>query len=157
MIKSGVELLAEACRTDSSVLEDTDASIVISEAKQELTSIMDLDENIPMDPKMIPVVKKGDYYYVDFSGVYAVATDMNADIGQIMNTILNVNTDGDNRLTPQNVFVTIESASYFDELIEEAKCGGKLGKKAKATLKKATKTIKDLKDNGIQLVKKKSK
>lgn len=157
MIKSGVELLAEACRTDSSVLEDTDASIVISEAKEELTSIMDLDETIPMDPKMIPVVKKGDYYYVDFSGVYTVAADMNADIGQIMNTILNVNTDGDNRLTPQNVFVTIESADYFNELIEEAKCGGKLGKKAKCTLKKATKTIKELKENGVQLCKKKCK
>lgn len=157
MIKSGVELLAEACRTDSSVLEDTDASIVISEAKEELTSIMDLDETIPMDPKMIPVVKKGDYYYVDFSGVYTVAADMNADIGQIMNTILNVNTDGDNRLTPQNVFVTIESADYFNELIEEAKCGGKLGKKAKCTLRKATKTIKELKENGVQLCKKKCK
>ena len=157
-MKNGVELLAECCKTDDAVLKDADTSTVISEAQVELTSISDLDENIPMDPAMIPVIQKGDYYYVDFSGVQAVAMDMGADIGQIMNAILAANSDGDkNNLTPENTILTIESADYFNELIEEAKYGGKLGEKAKLTLAKATETIKGLNRAGIKVVKKKSR
>lgn len=157
MFKNGVELLAEACRTDSAVIDNADISAVIREAKETLTSTMDLAEDIPMTPEMIPVNKKGDKYYVDFSSVYAAAHDMNADIGNIMQSIINVNSDGENTLTPKNLILTVESADYFDELISEAKCGGKLGEKAKEKLAKATKTIKAMKKAGIQVAKKKKK
>ena len=155
MVRTGVELLAEACKTDSAIIDNIDVSSVIKEAKETLTSTMDLSEDIPMTPEMVPVTKRGDKYYVDFTPVYAAAHDMGADIGQIMTSILNINSDGENVLTPKNLILTIESAEYFDELIEEAKCGGKLGEKAKKTLKKATDTIKAMKKAGIQVVKKK--
>lgn len=155
MVKNGVELLAEACKSDASYLMENDIATVIAEAKEQLTSITDLDETIPMTPEMIPVQKKGEYYYVDFSGVQTVAMDMDADIGQIMGEIIKVNSDGkDNILTPKNLILTIESADYFNELIQEAKCGNK---RAKGILSKATDTIKNLKKAGIKVQKKKSK
>ena len=57
-MKTGVELLAEACKTDESLLNSTDTSAVIAEAKETLTSIMDVDEEIPMTPEMIPLTAK---------------------------------------------------------------------------------------------------
>jgi hypothetical protein len=156
MLRSGVELLAEACRTDFSMSNSMDTSSIIAEANEVLTSTMDVDETIPMTPEMIPVIQKGDKYYVDFSSVYAAANDMGADIGAIMNQIMDVNSDGENTLTPKNLILTVESADYFDELIEEAKCGGALGDKAKGILKKATDTIKNMKKAGIKVAKKKS-
>jgi hypothetical protein len=157
MIKNGVELLAEMARTEDAVINNTDTSVVVREAEEVLTSVMDTSEDIPMSPEMIPIVRKADKYYVDFSSVYAAATDMGADIGAIMNQILDYNSDEQNHLTPKNLILTIESAEYFDELIAEAKCGGSLGDKAKATLKKATDSIKALKKAGIKVEKKKSK
>jgi len=159
MFKNGVELLAEACRTDSSVIDNADISAVVREAKETLTSTMDLAEDIPMTPEMIPVNRgKDGKYYVDFSSVYAAAHDMNADIGNIMQSIIDINSDGDkNIITPKNLILTVESADYFNELIEEAKCGGKLGEKAKEKLAKATQTIKAMKKAGIQVAKKKKK
>ena len=157
MIKNGVELLAEMARTEDAVINNTDTAMVIREAEQVLTSRMDTAEDIPMTPEMVPVTKRGDKYYVDFTPVYAAASDMGADIGAIMNQIMDINTDGENVLTPKNLIMTIESADYFNELIEEAKCGGKLGEKAKKTLKKATDAIKGLKGAGIKLEKKKCK
>lgn len=158
MFKNGVELLAEACRTDSSAIDNAEISAVIREAETTLTSTMDLAEDIPMTPDMIPVTKKGDKYYVDFTSVYAAAHDMNADIGNIMQAIINVNSDGgENLITPKNLILTVESADYFEELIAEAKCGGKLGEKAKEKLAKATNTIKAMKKAGINVVKKKKK
>ena len=158
MFKNGVELLAEACKTDSALIDNAEISAVIREAKETLTSTMDLAEDIPMTPEMIPVNKKGDKYYVDFSSVYAAASDMNADIGNIMQSIIDINSDGDqNVLTPKNLILTVESADYFDQLISEAKCGGKLGEKAKEKLAKATETIKAMKKAGIQVAKKKKK
>lgn len=158
MFKNGVELLAEACRTDSSVIDNANISAVIREAEATLTSTMDLAEDIPMTPDMIPVTKRGDKYYVDFTSVYAAAHDMNADIGNIMQSIINVNSDGgENVITPKNLILTVESADYFEELIAEAKCGGKLGDKAKEKLAKATNTIKAMKKAGINVMKKKKK
>lgn len=156
MFKTGVELLAEACRTDSALIDNADISAVIREAKETLTSTMDLAEDIPMTPEMIPVNKRGDKYYVDFTSVYAAAHDMNADIGNIMQSIIDINSDGENTLTPKNLILTVESAEYFEELIAEAKCGGKLGEKAKEKLAKATATIKAMKKAGINVVKKKN-
>jgi hypothetical protein len=157
MIKSGIELLAEACKTDFSMSDSMDASSIIAEANEVLTSTMDLDETIPMTPEMIPVNKKGEYYYVDFTPVFATANDMGADIGAIMNQIMDINSDEENTLTPKNLILTVESAEYFDELIQEAKKGGSLGEKAKGILKNATDTIKNMKKAGIKVAKKKSK
>ena len=157
MFRTGVELLAEACRTDSTLIENAELSDVLREAQETLTSTMDLAEDIPMTPEMVPVTKRGDKYYVDFTPVFAAASDMGADIGAIMTSIMNSNSDGENTLTPKNLILTVESAEYFDQLIEEAKCGGKLGEKAKETLKKATDTIKAMKKAGIKVMKKKSK
>ena len=156
-MKTGVELLAEACRTDASIIDNADVSSVVEEAKETLTSIMDVDEEIPMTPEMIPVHKRGENYYVDFTSVYAVANDMGADIGTIMNQILDINSTDDNIITPKNLILTVESADYFNELIEEACKGGSLGEKAKKTLKKATDTIKSMKKAGIRVAKKKCK
>lgn len=157
MFKSGVELLAEACKTDSAIIESAELSTVLREAKETLTSTMDLDEDIPMTPEMVPVNKRGDKYYVDFTPVFAAASDMGADIGAIMTSIMNSNSDAENTLTPKNLILTVESSDYFEQLIEEAKCGGKLGEKAKDTLKKATDTIKAMKKAGIKVAKKKNK
>jgi hypothetical protein len=156
-MKSGIELLAEACKTDFSMSDSMDTSSVIAEANEVLTSTMDIEEEIPMTPEMIPVIQKGDKYYVDFSSVFAAANDMGADIGAIMNQIMDVNSDGENTLTPKNLILTVESADYFDELIQEAKKGGSLGDKAKDLLKNATDTIKNMKKAGIKVGKKKSK
>ena len=156
-MKTGVELLAEACKTDESLLNSTDTSAVVAEAKEMLMSTMDVDEEIPMTPEMIPVIQKGNKYYVDFTSVYAVANDMGADIGTIMNQIMDINSSEDNLITPKNLILTVESAEYFDQLIEEACGGGKLAEKAKKTLKKATDTIKNMKKAGIKVAKKKCK
>lgn len=160
-MKTGVELLAEACKTDESLLNSTDTSAVIAEAKETLTSIMDVDEEIPMTPEMIPLTAKNGNYYVDFTSVYAAANDMGADIGTIMNRIMDINNSGNvdpqHLITPKNLILTVESADYFDELIAEAGCGGKLAEKAKKTLKKATDTIKNMKKAGIKVAKKKCK
>ena len=157
MFKNGIDLLAEACRTDSAIIDNADISSVIAEAKETLTSTMDLAEDIPMTPEMIPVNKRGDEYYVDFTSVYAAASDMNADIGNIMQSIIDINSSGEDVLTPKNLILTVESADYFEELISEAKCGGKLGEKAKNKLAKAVETIKAMKKAGIKVAKKKKK
>lgn len=157
MFKNGIDLLAEACRTDSAIIDNADISSVIAEAKETLTSTMDLAEDIPMTPEMIPVNKRGDKYYVDFTSVYAAASDMNADIGNIMQSIIDINSSGEDVLTPKNLILTVESADYFEELISEAKCGGKLGEKAKNKLAKAVETIKAMKKAGIKVAKKKKK
>lgn len=157
MFKNGIDLLAEACRTDSAIIDNADIASVIAEAKETLTSTMDLAEDIPMTPEMIPVNKRGDKYYVDFTSVYAAAHDMNADIGNIMQSIIDINSSEENVLTPKNLILTVESADYFEELISEAKCGGKLGEKAKNKLAKAVETIKAMKKAGIKVAKKKKK
>ena len=110
MFKNGIDLLAEACRTDSAIIDNADISSVIAEAKETLTSTMDLAEDIPMTPEMIPVNKRGDKYYVDFTPVYAAASDMNADIGNIMQSIIDINSSGEDVFKPKNLILTVESA-----------------------------------------------
>lgn len=164
-MKSGVELLAEACKSDDFCLNNN-INEIIREAQETLTSTIDMDERIPMTPEMIPVQKNGDFYCVDFTPVHMVATDMNADIGDILNNIISINNADiekqnqmnqtqEEKITTENLIVTIESSDYFDELIEEAKCGGKLGEKASKVLSKATDTIKSMKKAGIKVAKKK--
>lgn len=157
MVRNGVELLAEMCQMEDAVVNNTDLSVIIRETNEMLTSTMDTANDIPMTPEMIPVQRKGDKYYVDFTSVYAAANDMGADIGSIMNQIMDVNSSVDNVITPKNLILTVESADYFEELIEEAKCGGKSGKKAKNKLAKAVDTIKAMKKAGIKVEKKKRK
>ena len=55
-MKTGVELLAEACKTDESLLNSTDTSAVVAEAKEMLMSTMDVDEEIPMTPDLLQPV-----------------------------------------------------------------------------------------------------
>ena len=166
-MKNGVELLAEACKSDDFCLNN-DINEIIREAQETLTSTMDMDESIPMTPEMIPIQKKGDMYCVDFTPVHMVATDMHADIADILNNIIQINNADiekqnqmnqteDEKITTENLVVTIEAADYFDQLIQEARVGGKIGEKASQTLAKATDTIKNMKKVGIKVAKKKKK
>lgn len=157
MVRNGIELLAEMSQMEDAIVNGTDLSVVIRETEEMLTSTLDTANDVPMTAEMVPVMKKGDKYYVDFTSVYAAANDMGADIGAIMNQIMDVNSSVENVITPKNLILTVESADYFRELIEEAKCGGKSGKRAKSKLQKAVDTIKAMKKAGIKVEKKKSK
>lgn len=157
--KDPYKILCESskCECDEEDLED----LALDDAEEELTGEMDpvdaVDDDIVYGEAMIPVIRIGDDYVVE-SDMLAKYIDSHPDV-EISEALNRIATHESNMLTAGSIGILIESDDYTDHLIQEAKAAKRTNssKKKIKKIKDTASFLKDIKNKGIKVFKKKSK
>lgn len=145
------------CECDEEDLEDLE----LDDAEDELTGEMDpvdvVDDDIIYSEEMIPVIRIGENYVVEFDMLAKyIDSHPNVEISEALDLIA---THESNMLTPGSIGILVESDDYADQLIQEAKAAKRTAS-SKKKIKKVKDTasfLKNIKNKGIKVFKKKSK
>ena len=157
-LKNPIEILVEACESESFKAEDLN----FKEVEADFVGVFDGEEELDFELdyaiEMVNVIEatthEGSTYLVEMDVLAKYMKSANiTDVSEAINNIAE-----HNDITADRMAIVIESEDYACELLEEAKKESKAGSKAKMEkLKKATDFLKDAKDKGVKVVKKKSK
>ena len=157
-LKNPIEILAEACESESFKAEDLN----FKEVEADFVGIFDgdleeLDFDLDYAIEMVNVIeadtRTGSTYLVEMDVLAKYMKSANID--DVSEAISNIAEH--NYIDADRMAIVIESDDYAYEMLEEAKKDKKSGSNDKMEkLKKATDFLKDAKDKGVKVVKKKA-
>ncbi len=166
--KSIIDVMVESANSEEYALNDLFDDETEKEFNAAIDDIAELSESLRYTPEMVPVIQHENKFYIDLSDVYRVMECCNdecpngeeSDEFDIVSNIIDANDD--EGMTLENTFILVESKEYMMNIISEAKAAIKsksgINKKTgKAKLTAAADVFKNMKNKGLQLVKKKAK
>lgn len=155
MFKTGFDIISEACKAENcetsstvdSAIEDELAELYDEDDEESIDELDEVDEaGLRYTAEMVPVVESRGRYFVELSVLSRFANDANISIPDALYEVANACT-----IEASKVSVVVESNEECSSYIE----AGKAQKRAK--LKDFRTAIKDLKNEKIDVKKKKSK
>jgi len=160
--------MVESANSEEYALNDLFDDETEKEFNAAIDDIAELQESLRYTPEMVPVIQHENKFYIDLGDVYRVMECYNDDCEEgdesdefnVVSSIISANDD--EGMTLENTFVVVESKEYMMGIISEAKAATKSKsgvdkKTGKARLTAAADAFKDMKNKGLQLIKKKGK
>lgn len=150
LFKNATELLQEACACDDCNVEDLYDEDEEEELDNEYDDIDDLEDDIIYTEEMVNIIQVDNNSYlgkinvIEYDNLNKLMESKSIDAKQAVDSICEYY-----NIEAANTYVLIESMESIKETLQEA-CN-------KGAKKKVSKAIKDLKDKGVKLIKKKDK
>ena len=155
-IKDPYEILIEACKSECGECNDLIEDEVRQEIEDEYVEIEELEDDIEYNEDMVPViqqeVEEGFRYLVEMDNLAKFMDSVEEeDPEEALKRIADAN-----ELEEATMCIVVESDQYIQQLISEAKTANKAGSKVKlGKLSASAKLLKNLKNKGIKVLKKK--
>lgn len=160
LFKNVTQILSEACQSEISLSEIDDE--LQDELMSEIDELEELDCDICYTVEMVNVLeqdtKYGRRYLVEYENLLKLSEGTDLDIKEALNLVCEHNLIG-----IQDTYVVIESQDILEESISETTdsileaCNPVSRAKRRKKLAKCNEVIKNMKNKGIKIVKKRSK
>lgn len=160
LFKNVTQILSEACQSEISLPEIDDE--LQDELMSEIDELEELDCDICYTVEMVNVLeqdtKYGRRYLVEYENLLKLSEGTDLDIKEALNLVCEHNLIG-----IQDTYVVIESQDILEESISETTdsiseaCNPVSRAKRRKKLAKCNEVIKNMKNKGIKIVKKRSK
>lgn len=156
--KDPYDILMEACRSECGECDDLVEDEIEREIEDEYVEVEELEEELPYTAEMVNVIEQsiegGNRYLIDIDDLAKfMEKECEDDPLEALKKIAKAN-----NLEESSMHVVIESDDFIEELLTEAKADNKAGSKKKlGKVSGVTKLLKDIKNKGIKVLKKKSK
>lgn len=159
LFKNVTELLSEACKSETYVKEMDDE--LQDELMSEIDELEELDCDICYTTEMVNVLehetKYGRRYLIEYSDIVKLIEGRDIDIREAMELVCEHNMIG-----MQDTYILIESQDILEDSISETvdslleACDPVCKAKRRNKLAKCNQAIKNMKNKGIKIIKKKS-
>lgn len=155
LMKNKLDIMTEASKTMDYSTHDSVLSSTYEDAEIELEMVSTLSEDITYSFESIPVIlQEGVYgnkrYLVEYDMLNKLLESYDITEREAMDALAETN-----KIDYDDLYLVIESADYYKEVIDEAKTIGGNSLKGRKT-NNLIKSIDDLKAQGIKVFKKKS-
>jgi hypothetical protein len=157
--KSTFSLISEACKTEESDCDDLYDDSVLSDLDGEIEDIDDVEESeLRYTEEMVTVIESADksQYFIETDNLSKYMISQNIiDVSEAISNICNANS-----IEESKICLVIESEDDLHDIIKEARAtskGSTIKSKKLGMARDTTAFLKNIKNKGIKIAKKKSK